>query len=371
MTMIDEGKLTDALHDVANAFEISKDATDRIVAESRSAAPKPRSFHTPAFVPQPGRNRNILVAAALILVVGGISLPLLRSENSPTKSASPSHGLVAGAPARVVNGAGTQGGTSSPSLGALTPTAIATNSKTSVIGKRLNAAATNLSPKIESTGSVNLTVSRGKIEPALSTLSVLVTGDGGFVYSTQANLGSRATNNFSYGTIVLQVPQRTFTTLITQVQRVGHVTSVSTSSTDVTGQYVDLRARITAFEASRQQYLIIMTRATSIGDILAVQSQLNTLQSQIDQLQGQLNVLNNETTYGTLTVMLTEAGHPFNAPHKSSGLEKAWHDAVNGFVSGFEWLIRVSGPALFALLMLGVLLALGRFTWRAARRRRM
>jgi phosphoglycerol transferase MdoB-like AlkP superfamily enzyme len=114
-----------------------------------------------------------------------------------------------------------------------------------------------------------------------------------------------------------------------------------------------------------------MTKATSISDILAVQGQLNTLQSQIEQLQGQLNVLNHETTFSSLTVALTEAGHSLNAPHQRSGLEKAWHDAVSGFVAGFEWLIRISGPALFVVLLLGLVLALGRVGWRATNRRRM
>jgi hypothetical protein len=251
----------------------------------------------------------------------------------------------------------------------LTVNAAAT--KTAVNGTVLNARSTNVSTKIESTGSVELTVARGSVQSALSKLSALVAGDGGYVDSSQANVGSLASGNFSYGTIVLQVPQRTFATLVTQVQRVGHTTSVSTTSSDVTAQYVDLSAHITALEASRQQYLLIMTKATSISDILAVQSQLNTLQSQIEQLQGQLNVLNHETTYSSLTVSLTEAGHPSNSPHHRSGLGKAWHDAVSGFVAGFEWLIRISGPTLFAVLMLGLVLALGRFGWRATRRRRM
>src|ERR1019366_4569323 len=132
-----------------------------------------------------------------------------------------------------------------------------------------------------------------------------------------------------------------------------------------------LSAHITALQSSRQQYLLIMTKATSISDILAVQNQLNTLQSEIEQLQGQLNVLNHETTYGSLTVMLTETGHPSNAPHHRSGFGKAWHDAASGFVAGFEWLVRISGPALFAVLMLGLVLALSRFGWRATRRRRL
>jgi hypothetical protein len=104
---------------------------------------------------------------------------------------------------------------------------------------------------------------------------------------------------------------------------------------------------------------------------LAVQGQLDALQSQIEQYQGQLNVLSHETTFATLTVMLVQKGQPAPVTHHRSGLAKAWHDAASGFVAGIEWLIRLSGPALFAVLLLGVLLAGGRLVWRSLRRRRI
>jgi hypothetical protein len=147
---------------------------------------------------------------------------------------------------------------------------------------------------------------------------------------------------------------------VSQVQQTGHATSVTTTSTDVTGQYVDLQARIAALQASRQQYLTIMAQATSIGDI----------QSQIEQLQGQLAVLTVETTYGTLTVSLVEAGQrPLPPLSPRTGLDKAWHDGIDGFVSGFEWLLRIAGMTLFVLLCSAAVFVLGRWVWRATRRR--
>jgi hypothetical protein len=215
-----------------------------------------------------------------------------------------------------------------------------------------------------------LTIGDGKLSSAMTRLTTLVAGFGGFVASSQSQLGPGDASSPSSGTIVLQVPESSFASLLAQVQKVGHATSVTTTSTDVTGQVVDLQARIDALQASRQQYLSILAKATTIGDILAVQSQLDSLQTQIEQLQGQLGVLNGETTYGTLTVSLAEAGRaPAPPSPPSSGLGKAWHDGVHGFVAGFDWLVRIAGPTLFVLLCLAVLAVLGRFGWRAVRRR--
>jgi hypothetical protein len=56
--------------------------------------------------------------------------------------------------------------------------------------------------------------------------------------------------------------------------------------------------------------------------------------------------------------------------HPRTGVDKAWHDSLHGFVAGVEWLIRIAGPLLFALLLLAALLVLGRWSWRATGRRR-
>ena len=362
MSMIDEETLSEALREVANSFDISKEATERILKEARESEPEPRHLRTPEYIRRQSRGLKLLSAAALVLVVGGISLPLMRGEGAPAKSASGPHktvvhGLTPDSNALTVTGTGlsiSASGTKSVSQGSAAPRGAA-----------------SLSTKIESTGSVDLTVNKGHVDASLSKLSSLATADGGFVLSTQANATSRGSGSFSSGIIVLQVPQRTFAQLVTQVQQVGHATSILTTSNDVTSQYVDLQARIHSLEASRQQYLTIMTRATTIGGILAVQSQLDSLQSQIEQYQGQLNVLSHETTFATLTVLLAQKGQPTPVTPHRSGLAKAWHDAVSGFVAGFEWLVRLSGPVLFAVLLLSVLLAGAKLVWRALRRRRI
>jgi len=362
MNTIDEDVLANALHDVADSFEVSNEAVDRISAEAASRAKASRLVHLPKFVHNQSRSRLTLVAAALVLMVGGITVPLFRGEGTPAPKFSaikvvhnpPGETTVSGgvpySPATTGSGFVATSGSTAPSPPFISPPFI--------------------SEKIESTGTIALSVKGAKVNAALSKLSALVTRDGGFVNSTNEHVGTLGSRDFSYGTIVLQVPQRSFALLITQARHVALATSVTSTSADVTSQYVDLMARITAFKASRQQYLAIMKQATTISGILAVQSQLNNLQSQIEQLQGQLNLLNNKTTYATLSVTVSESGHS-TVEHSPSGLSKAWHDSVGGFVAGFEWLIKIAGPALFALLLLGLLSILGRLAWRANRRRKI
>jgi hypothetical protein len=204
------------------------------------------------------------------------------------------------------------------------------------------------------------------IQSDLDRLTSLAIGSGGFVARTSTQ--SALSGSPAQGTVTLQVPVGNFGTVVQEVKALGKVASLTTTATDVTGQYVDLQAQITALEDSRQQYLTIMTKATTIGGILAVQSQLDNLQDELEQLQGQLKTLGNETTYSTLTVTLAQKLATPPPVKTKSGLLLAWRAAVRGFVAGCEGVIRVAGPLLFALLLLGVLFVTGRLAWRLARR---
>jgi Domain of unknown function (DUF4349) len=226
---------------------------------------------------------------------------------------------------------------------------------------------TGQSAKVEETGGITLVVPGAQIQPDLSRLSTLAVADGGFVAGTQTQ--SAAPGTPAQGTITLQVPEASFNAVLAQVRGLGRVSSLTTSASDVTGQYVDLQARITALQDSRQQYLAIMARATTIGGILAVQEQLQDLQGQLEQLQGQLQLLNNETTYATLAVTLSQRAVTPPPPRPESGLLKAWHAAVGGFVAGFEGVVRVAGPLFFALLVLAAVVLLGRWAWKFRPRR--
>jgi hypothetical protein len=222
---------------------------------------------------------------------------------------------------------------------------------------------------VVTTGTIDLALGHDPLGPAVTRLTTIATGAGGFVAKSDVQVGPTGGAAPSSGTLVLQVPQTAFAAVLTQVQSIAKVTSMSSTSTDVTAQYVDLQARIDALQASRQQYLTILSKATSIGDILSVQSQLDTIQSQIEQLQGQLNLLDSQTTYSTLTVSLSQSGHrPPPPPAPQSGIGRAWHQSVNGFTSGVEWLIRIAGRTIFVLLVLVVLAFAGRWAWRAWRR---
>jgi hypothetical protein len=360
---------------------------DTAADEERGAARRGRS-RPRRLVAAARRHPMLLVAACLLLVlvvVGSVGA-LTRSASSPSLSATVARTGGAHHPGTGLSAASTTvpvgtSGVASP-FKAAAPSGSATNKfdtqgaasapavtvPTSPPSPSLPNDAVGQSSKIEQTGSLGLTVRKGTLGRAMTRLSALAASVGGFVASSQTQSGS-GSGGAPYGSITLQVPVNTFTSVLKEAQSFGTTSSLTTHATDVTGQYVNLQARISALQTSEQQYLTIMAKATTVGDVLSVQEQVDTIQSQIEQLQGQLQVLTSETSYSTLAVTLNEPTPPAApGPVPESGVVRAWDNSIDGFLSGVDGLIRVAGPLLFALLCLAVLAVAGRAGWRRYQR---
>jgi hypothetical protein len=219
--------------------------------------------------------------------------------------------------------------------------------------------------RVVKTGSLELAVRKGSVQLTMSHLGDLASHLGGYISASQTNNIAGAPT----GELTMRIPVNQFETAVSEVQKLGHQTALTTSAHDVTGKYVDITARAAALKQTRRTYLTILSRATTIGQILSVQQRVDDVQGQIEQLQGQLKVLRNQSSDGTLTVDVSEAGAaPAPVPHQRGGIGKAWHDSVSRFNRGFDAIVGALGPLLLALILLGLAALIIRFGVRYARR---
>ena len=147
----------------------------------------------------------------------------------------------------------------------------------------------------------------------------------------------------------------------------GHVQSASTSNEDVTSQYVDLQARLHHYQSVERRLVRFLSQTGTISQVLAVQDRIDRTQLTIEQLSAELKSMRETTSYGTLTVNLTEKGrnHVVAATHTGFTGRFLHSAAVIGRgarVTGL-WL----AGALPFLLLFG---AIGAAAWYAARRLR-
>lgn len=156
--------------------------------------------------------------------------------------------------------------------------------------------------KIIKTGELRISVDG--VQSSVESITNETMALGGFVQSSEVYEDSFG--NLT-GWITIRIPATSFESMMTAIKDdAAHVESETQNAQDVTEDFTDLEARLTAAQAQEAQYLFILEDATTVGEVLAVQEHLADVRVQIESLQGQLNYLENLTSYSTITVYLSE-----------------------------------------------------------------
>jgi hypothetical protein len=222
--------------------------------------------------------------------------------------------------------------------------------------------------RVEKTGELDLQVPKGQVSATLSKLSDIATFVRGYVSDSSTQESGAAPS----GEVTLRVPVNRFEQAVHDARTITgtKVLSLQTSGVDVTSKYVDLQARIKALKATRSTFLTILSKATTIGEILSVQQRVDDVQTQIEQLQGQLRVLASTTSMSTLTVTVDQklAAIAPRKQHHDNGFVKAVKLSVSRFVRGIEAIVGIIGPIVLVLLIVVLGWLAARFGYRATRR---
>ena len=215
--------------------------------------------------------------------------------------------------------------------------------------------------KIIKTGSLDLQVPKHTLQSQVIRMTHIAVSVGGYVTHSQSNLDpSSATAQ-----MIIRVPVNAFENAISQIESAPgiKVLNDSENGTDVSAQYVNVQAKIQADSGERNSLLVLLSHASNLNDILTLRDKITEVQGVIDQYQGQLNVLSDQSTYSSISVLASEkppkpvkvaAAHHALPP---TGLSKSWHDARQGFANVVEWFLARSGGALI-LFIISMLLAL-------------
>lgn len=157
--------------------------------------------------------------------------------------------------------------------------------------------------KIIRTGTIALQVS--DVPKALRTARDGIVALGGYVgASNTSNDGDQPTAEITY-----RIPADRWEDALDLLRGLNGLTtkvvSEQTEAVEVTGQVIDLQARINNLQASEVALQGIAERATKVSDVLEVQAQLSDVRGQIEELTAQLKDLNDRAGYATLTATFT------------------------------------------------------------------
>jgi len=168
------------------------------------------------------------------------------------------------------------------------------------------------------------------IQGCLQKIRGLAEGYGGYVASS-----SRSSYGIqSRAEMGIRVPKDKFHAAIQQIEAYGKVLDESTTSEDVTQQYIDVKARLSNMLKQEERLREILAMATTVDEVLRVENELTRIRGEIDSLQGQINYLEGNAEMSLIQVLLTEPAPPFTPP----GMD--WGETLEIAIIGFFTVLR-------------------------------
>jgi hypothetical protein len=170
------------------------------------------------------------------------------------------------------------------------------------------------------------------------------------------------------GQISIRVPDEKFDQALAELRELAvRVESESTSSEDVTEEYIDLEARLKNAEATEQQYLTLLEKAKDVEDILRIYDSLSRVRQEIEQIKGRMQYLERTSSMSLIWVRLEPEATAKPLVRAGWSALEALKSAVRGIVTFGQVLGTIVIWLIIFIPVWGTIL--GIILWRRHRRK--
>src|SRR6266536_1145898 len=223
---------------------------------------------------------------------------------------------------KAAGGAAAGGGSEAAAPAAGAPSSGGATAKASAPAVQL----VDLGNRIVRKATLSLEVGKARLNDTISRATTIVSGRQGIYVSSSTEVPD---NGPAHGQVTFRVPVDAFEATLRDLKGLGRYRGEHSSSDDVTTQYIDLGGQLAAWRAQEKVYLRLIGQAKSIGDVISIQNQLQSVQSNINRLQGQVDFLRDQSSFSTIELDLAEPGAAGPAVPRTR-FAKAWSTAVDG-----------------------------------------
>ncbi len=162
-----------------------------------------------------------------------------------------------------------------------------------------------------------------------------------------------------FSTITISVPTADLDATLDQLAKLGKVHSRNASTDDVTAQYVDTEARVKTMQSSVDRVRALMSQATKLGDVVALEAELSRRQADLEATQSQLAALKDSVALSPVEVRLSTDEQVLQQADDSTGFLAGLKAGWSAFTGSVTVLLTVLGAVLpFAVVAALVLVPL-------------
>lgn len=225
--------------------------------------------------------------------------------------------------------------------------------------------------------SADVTVESTQFDESLKKLQELIARFDGWVESSSVSganyydisRGSARTRSANY---TLRIPSTRFDELMGSLSELGNVPYTHLYTENVTAQYFDVQARLTACQTQEKRLLEMMEVAESVEDIILLEDRLSELRYQIESLQSSLRNWDRRVSYSTVTLEVREVREytpetPVTITY-GERLARAWRSGLQSVGEFFRdfllWFVEAVPTLAILAVLFFVLRPFGKKLWR-------
>lgn len=170
--------------------------------------------------------------------------------------------------------------------------------------------------------------------------------------------GSDTKGRMTSVSLELRVPSADFGTAMAELAKVAHTMHQEISSRDVTTQVIDTNARLRAKQDAIHRIEQLLAHAKSLGQIIAIETDLGNRQAELDSLKQQQAWLSDQTSLSTIHVDISRTAPVVQHKRQHdtgllAGLSTGWR-ALGAVAVGLATVVGVLLPFAVVLALLGV-----------------
>lgn len=200
---------------------------------------------------------------------------------------------------------------------------------------------------------VHLYAETDQYDQLLPGLNQKLTELGGYIQSRE----SRTTGRRNCA-MVLRIPANKLDLFVEHVNANANVINSSETADDVTLEYVDTSAKITALETEQARLLELLAAAEDLESILKIEERLSDVTYELERYASRLRTLDNQVDYATIHLSIQEVTvyTPVEEPtvwyRISTGFAGTIEDLGDNITDAFVWII-VESPNILLFALMG------------------
>lgn len=148
------------------------------------------------------------------------------------------------------------------------------------------------------------------------------------------------------GSITARIPSDKLDAFLSNVSENSNVIYRNESVQDVTLQYVDLDTHKKALMTERDRLMELMEKAETVEDLITIESRLSEVRYQIESMEAQLRTIDNQVSYSTVYINISEVELLTPAADKT-----VWDEITEGFGNNVYRVLSGIGNFMIGLII--------------------